>query len=536
MNIIEIKNILIDKVIPFVDITKSTNLLKNKIFFIDFVKKYPIFKNFSELRYLINNINNLENLHIFCPICGNKNNFIKMTIGYSHHCSTKCAHNSEEVRNKTQKTCIERYGAKYITQSETMKIKAKQTKKIRYNDENYNNREKNKSTKLLKYGDPNYHNIEKMKITNLEKYGKEYYTQTELYKVKSRKTNLTKYGVDNVFKSNIIKTKSKETKLERYGVEHLMQLESYKQNYKKVCMEKYGVKNGLLLGERNKANRISKLNKDWGDFLNINKEDYEFCLNGKFYDLKKNNNLIEINPSISHNSLYGVPWVKDSKPLSNDYHFNKSKNGTANGYRVIHIWDWDDKEKIKNLLSIKTKLYARNCELKGIDKKSCDKFLNLYHLQNTCKGQIVRYGLFYNNILVQVMTFGKSRYNKNFEWELLRLCTHKDYMIVGGSEKLFKYFLKNNRGNIISYCDNSKFNGSVYTKLGFNIKSYGRPSKHWFNIRTKQHINNSLLLKIGFDKLFNTNFGKGVSNENLMIQNGFVYVYDCGQSIYEFTR
>ena len=142
-------------------------------------------------------------------------------------------------------------------------------------------------------------------------------------------------------------------------------------------------------------------------------------------------------------------------------------------------------------------------------------------------------GLFYNNKLVEVMTFGKPRYNSKYEWELLRLCSVFDYNIIGGASKLFSYFIeKYNPKNIISYCDNSKFNGNVYKILGFKLLSYGNPSKHWYNMKTKQHITDNLLRQRGYDQLFNTNYGKGSSNKELMIQNGFVEIYDCGQSTY----
>ena len=133
------------------------------------------------------------------------------------------------------------------------------------------------------------------------------------------------------------------------------------------------------------------------------------------------------------------------------------------------------------------------------------------------------------------MTFGKPRYNKNYEWELLRLCSHKDYKIVGGSERLFKHFLKEqNPQSIISYCDNSKFSGEVYKRLGFILKSKGGPSCNWS--KGKEKITNNLLMQRGYDQLFNANYGKGTPNRNLMIQNGWVEVYDCGQSSYIWTN
>lgn len=127
------------------------------------------------------------------------------------------------------------------------------------------------------------------------------------------------------------------------------------------------------------------------------------------------------------------------------------------------------------------------------------------------------------------MTFSKSRYNKNYEYELIRYCSC--YNITGGAEKLFNYFInKYNPKSIISYCDNSKFNGEIYLKLGFKLKNKGTPTKHWYNMKTKQHITDMLLRKKGFSRLIhhcepkednlNTN-----DNIELMLREGFLYIY-----------
>ena len=135
------------------------------------------------------------------------------------------------------------------------------------------------------------------------------------------------------------------------------------------------------------------------------------------------------------------------------------------------------------------------------------------------------------------MTFGKPRYNKNYEWELLRLCTKSNYNIIGGAEKLFDYFLNTYKpDSIISYCDISKFTGSVYSKLGFKLKATSKPSRHWYNIKTKQHITDNFLRQKGFDKLFNANYGKGTDNDELMREHNFVEIYDCGQSTYIYEK
>ena len=131
------------------------------------------------------------------------------------------------------------------------------------------------------------------------------------------------------------------------------------------------------------------------------------------------------------------------------------------------------------------------------------------------------------------MTFGKPRYNKKYEYELLRLCSHPDYIVVGGASKIFKHFIKNyNPKSIISYCDISKFSGEVYTSLGFTLLGNPRPSKHWYNEEFDKHITDNFLRQRGFDQLFGTDFGKGISNEDLMHLAGFLEIYDCGIDTY----
>ena len=129
------------------------------------------------------------------------------------------------------------------------------------------------------------------------------------------------------------------------------------------------------------------------------------------------------------------------------------------------------------------------------------------------------------------MTFGKSRYSKQHHVELLRLCTLSGYRVIGGASKLFKFATQNyGLSNIISYCDLSKFTGDVYTKIGMTKLRQTPPNKHWS--KGNQHITDNLLRQRGFDQLFNTNYGKGTSNEELMLEHGWLPVYDCGQSVY----
>lgn len=224
------------------------------------------------------------------------------------------------------------------------------------------------------------------------------------------------------------------------------------------------------------------------------------------------------------------------------YHITKTCVANKHGYKCIHIWDWDDVNKIKAQLSDnKSILYAKNLNIRLVNKKDLDLFLNTYHLQNTCNGQIIKLGLYKEDELIEVMTFGKPRYNKKYEWELLRLCTNSKYKVTGGAQRLFKYFIKEYKPeSIISYCDKSKFEGDIYFNLGMRIETYNDPSKHWYNYKTGKHITDNLLRQRGFSQLHGDKayikYNKGDSNELLMIDNGYLPIYDCGQATYVWHK
>ena len=62
----------------------------------------------------------------------------------------------------------------------------------------------------------------------------------------------------------------------------------------------------------------------------------------------------------------------------------------------------------------------------------------------------------------------------------------------------------------------------------------------WYNIKTKQHFLDNSLRAIGADRLLGTNYGSiedsGMNNRDIMLNEGFVEVYDCGQSVYVWNK
>lgn len=265
----------------------------------------------------------------------------------------------------------------------------------------------------------------------------------------------------------------------------------------------------------------------------------EFCLDHKTFDFKVNDTLIEINPTFTHNATF-FP-LGNQRCIDKNYHKNKTAIAEKYGYRCIHIFDWEDCDKIINSFLNKPVevIYARNCEIKEVSKQDAIDFTFRYHIQNYAKDTI-RLGLYYNDELVSLMTFGTPRYNKKYEYEIIRYCASMN--IIGGAEKLFKHFVKSySPKSIISYCDRSKFTGAVYEKLGFSLLRKPSPSKHWYNVRTKEHYTDTLLRQQGFSRLIHRKEAvedglANASNKSLMIEAGFVEVYDCGQATFVWSK
>ncbi len=380
---------------------------------------------------------------------------------------------------------------------------------------------------------------------------------------------IAKYWVDNPFKLEKTKEKFRNTMIERYWVEHPSQSEELLNRQKQLFIDKYWVDNPMK--DKEVAEKSAKwtietnMGKYWVPYYVMTKEcreanniiskpnlefikllderwiasDKEFPIECFSYDIKVWTVLIEINPFPYHNSTWCPNWA----PKASDYHYKKLKLAKDNWYRCIMVWDWDDIEKVTYLLDDnKETIYARKCELKQITRDDCHEFFEAYHLQwDTQKNKNNIYiWLYYNNELVECMSFGKPRYNKKYEREILRLCSHKDYKVVWWANRIFRKFLEvTNTSSVISYCDMSKFDWTVYEQLWFKLYKWNRPSKHWYNpweAECKQHITDNLLRQRWYDQIFDENFGKWTDNNELMRNRGYVEIYDCGQSTFVWTK
>lgn len=184
----------------------------------------------------------------------------------------------------------------------------------------------------------------------------------------------------------------------------------------------------------------------------------------------------------------GTYWHSTAKK-EKMYHQDKSLACEKINYRLIHIYEyeWNDDTKrpiIESLLKIAfgkvdKKIYARNCEIRKISNQEAKPFNEKNHLQGHRNAQVT-YGLFFNDELVQLMSFSKTKYNRNLKsdnsWEIIRGCPGSNNIVIGGVSKLFKHFIKDyNPDTVFSYCDFNKFDGKGYEALGMKFIGYTAP-------------------------------------------------------------
>jgi hypothetical protein len=243
------------------------------------------------------------------------------------------------------------------------------------------------------------------------------------------------------------------------------------------------------------------------------------------------------NIAIEFDGLYWHSELKKDK----DYHLNKTELCEEKDIRLIHIFEdeWLNKQeivksRIKNILGItENQIYARKCKIMEIDNNTSINFLNDNHIQGSVNGSI-RLGLFYNNELISLMIFNKSRLGigkKHDGYELSRFCNKLNFSVVGGASKLLKHFIKEyNPKTIISYADRRWSQGDLYKSLKFKEISINKPNYWYIFGKHRKH-------RFGFrkDKLIKEGYDGNKTEHEIMLDRGIYRIYDCGTITYKLT-
>jgi len=459
---------------------------------------------------------------------------------------------------KRKKTTQQKYGVNNIFQLDKIKDKSKNTIKEKYGVDNISQSPEIKSKKIN---------------TFIEKYGVKWGLSSDEIKEKSKKTIQKKYNVNNISKLEHIKRKKEETCFINYGVNFISQHKDFKKNINKnlliklqkkyknlincegdkfifycdICDKEFEIYKKSFYTRYNLQVNICTFCNPIGSVHSSIMESmlYDFITKHTNYKCNKNyKNIInpyeldiyipELKIAFEFNGLY---WHNELYKDKN-YHLNKTEECEKKGIQLIHIWedDWKNKQEIvksiilNKLYKTPNKIYARKTEIKKIvDNKLVRKFLDKNHIQGFV-GSKIKLGLFFDNELISLMTFGKRRVamgkkstNEN-EYELLRFCNKLNTNVIGGASKLFKYFIRNyNPEEITTYADRGHSNGNLYKTLEFESQGKTQPNYYYIIDSIRKHRFNYRK-----DKLIKEGFDPNKTEHQIMLDRNIFRIYDSG--------
>jgi len=474
--------------------------------------------------------------------CDNEARFLNLKEGFSKGCchehakkvtflekyGSENAFASKEIQKKVSKTFKEKYGVSHLIGSPHFKEKMKEKYGV----------EKAMDSEELK---------EKSKQKMKEKYGGVGAASKEIRK-KMEETTQKRYGVKNVLVQysnshidNIDDWNDKQFIEENFVIDSVPKIQEMIEYFN--CsnlggnlykhLRKLGIELKVEQSSSYAEKEISNFIKELGFEV---KENFKpGWLNGKELDIVIPSKKI----AIEFNGLY---WHSELNDKGKNYHLNKTRECEKNGYQLIHIFEDEwlfKKEIVKSVLKSKLgifdrRIYARKTKIREIDYQTTSDFLEENHLQGKDNSKI-RLGLYHNDELVSVMTFGRPRFNNNYQYEMHRFCSKIGYQIIGGASKLFRYFTKiYNPNSVVTYADRRYSKGETYPKLGFTLKSISKPNFFVMKDYTKREH------RMGYQKHKQKNILKKFDPEltawqNLQL-NGYDRIWDCGNYVFEWRK
>lgn len=248
----------------------------------------------------------------------------------------------------------------------------------------------------------------------------------------------------------------------------------------------------------------------------------------------------EYNIGFEINGLYY--HSENSGAKGENYHLNKFLKAKEKGINLYFIYDneWMNKREIiesivKSKLGImQNRVYARNCAIQKIDVSSAKSFFNSNHIQGgeVLSSSDVLLGLFYEKELISCIALNKPRFNKKYQYELLRYANKLNTQVIGGFTKLLTAFEREcNPKSIITYSDIRLFQNNTYEKAGFTFLTLTKPNyfyiKNGLFVGTRYKFQKHKLLKLL--PVFDPTLTEWENMQN----NGYDRVWDCGNRVFE---
>lgn len=230
----------------------------------------------------------------------------------------------------------------------------------------------------------------------------------------------------------------------------------------------------------------------------------------------------------------GLHWHSETyKPR--DYHYHKALLAKRSDIKLLQFWEHELKFKpkicqsmIRSHLGLSARYYARQLEIKPLSIQKV--WFDRNHLAGGANAAVT-YGLFNGEECLAAMSFGCPRFNREYEWEIIRFANALNVTVVGGASKLWKHFLRMHAPkSCISYADLRISQGDLYRQLGFQLSHRSAPNYVW-------HKNIDVLTRYQTQKhklksLLGPKFDEEKSEAANMQHCGWRRVFDAGNLVY----
>ena len=481
-------------------------------------------------------------------------------------------------RNKSKQTCLDKYGVDNISKVTSVKNLKKETNIKNWGVDNVFQSDtiKERISKVImsKYGVDKY--IKSVDFENKYKIfcngmGIDHYSKSDEFKDKFAKTCLLKWGLKTNLLSIETQEKTKITNVSRYGFDHVMKnkdisllntkslIEGRSEYFSELGYEfiDYDYDKQLYTLKKIECDHQFKINYDlFRSRIKYSNSSCQICYPKNELSSIKEVELYNFIKSLSETAISNCRDYIDGKEIDiylpdhkigvefnglywhsdifkdKNYHYNKTKMCQESNISLMHVWedDWLHRQDIiksiiKNKLGlVQNKIYGRKCQIEKITNIESNKFLDMNHIQGGTNASICL-SLKYNDEIVSVITFGKRRLNGTMNLELIRFCNKIDTSVIGAASKLFKHFIRNYKyDSIISYSDQSIFDGALYKMLGFNNDGETSLNYYWTDLKKRYHrfnFNKKRLIKMGYDP--------NKTEDEIMKSIGYYKIWSCGQ-------
>lgn len=248
----------------------------------------------------------------------------------------------------------------------------------------------------------------------------------------------------------------------------------------------------------------------------------------------------ELKLAIEFNGTY---WHNE-RTKANNYHQKKKLECLAAGITLIHVHEflWNNRSEqildlIRSHIQLPRTIFARKCVTREITREVSDRFCEANHIQGkaTAKHHI---GLFHGDELVGVFTASKSRFDRSYQWEIIRICFARGTRVTGGAGKMLKHFERHVAkpgDRVCSYAQLDWSNGAVYGALGFRKVRETEPGYRWIHEQTGEVVPRYKAQKHKLKDLLGDWFDADETELQNMHRAGYVRLFDAGCRLYEKT-